>query len=175
MRTTLAASSLARSSPSLLALQAWGWRHLTSQARAANQGEMKRGIKAMQANGNFEVKIDRQPDPGTDTYLSRMTIDKQFHGDLEAHSVGQMLAAGTEVKGSAGYVAIEKVTGILGGRSGSFILQHNATMNRGAPQLNIVVVPDSGTAELVGLTGTMNIIIADGKHSYEFDYELAAK
>jgi hypothetical protein len=126
----------------------------------------------MQAKGNFEVKIERQTDPG-DAQLSRMTIDKQLHGDLDAHSAGQMLAAGTEVKGSAGYVAIEKVTGKLGGRAGSFILQHNATMTRGVPELNIIVVPDSGTGDLVGLTGMMKIIMADGKHSYEFDYELA--
>ena len=103
-----------------------------------------------------------------------MSIDKQFHGDLEGTSQGQMLAAGTSVKGSAGYVAIEKVTGTLRGRSGSFVLQHSGTMTRGAPQLLITVVPDSGTDQLAGLTGKMNIIIAaDGKHSYEFEYTIA--
>jgi hypothetical protein len=102
-----------------------------------------------------------------------MSIDKQFHGDLEATSKGQMLAAVTSVKGSAGYVAIEQVTGSLRGRSGTFVLQHSGTMTRGAPQQIVSVVPDSGTGELVGLTGTMTITIADGKHSYDFEYTLA--
>ena len=101
-----------------------------------------------------------------------MTIDKQFHGDLEATSKGQMLTAGTGVKGSAGYVAIEKVSGVLHGRSGTFVLQHTGTMTRGTPQLTITVVPDSGTDQLVGLSGKMTIKIADGKHSYEFEYTL---
>ena len=144
-------------------------------ADGPSNSKTQKGMITMQAKGGFEVKIDRQTDPGADAQLSRMTIDKQFHGDLDAHSVGQMLAAGTDVKGSAGYVAIEKVTGKLGGRSGSFVLQHNATMNRGAPELNIIVVPDSGTGELAGLTGKMNIVIADGKHSYEFDYQLTGQ
>jgi len=125
---------------------------------------VKKAGMAMHASGTFEVKLERQTDAVADAQLSRMTIDKQFHGDLEAHSQGQMLAAGTDVKGSAGYVAIEKVTGKLGGKSGSFILQHTATMTRGVPQLSITVVPDSGTGELVGLTGSMVITIADGKH-----------
>ena len=102
-----------------------------------------------------------------DPLLSRMLIDKQFHGDLEAHSKGQMLAGGTAVKGSAGYVAMEMVTGTLNGRKGTFILQHSATMDRGKPQLSVTVVPDSGTGELVGLAGTMMINIAGGKHTYE--------
>jgi len=102
-----------------------------------------------------------------------MTIDKQFHGDLEGVSKGQMLTAGTAVKGSAGYVAIEKVSGTLNGRSGTFILQHTATMTRGIPQLSITVVPDSGTGQLVGLSGKMNINITEGKHSYDFEYALA--
>jgi hypothetical protein len=102
-----------------------------------------------------------------------MSIDKQFHGDIEGTSKGQMLTAGTAVKGSAGYVAIERVSGTLRGRSGSFVLQHSGTMTRGAPQLSITVVPDSGTGQLVGLTGKMAINIADGKHSYDFEYALA--
>jgi hypothetical protein len=102
----------------------------------------------------------------------RMTIDKQFHGDLEATSKGQMLTAMTEIKGSAGYVAIERVTGTLHGRSGSFVLQHNGTMNRGVPELSVIVVPDSGSGQLVGLTGKMTINIVDGKHSYDFEYSL---
>jgi hypothetical protein len=102
-----------------------------------------------------------------------MSIDKQFHGNLVGSSKGQMLTAGTSVKGSAGYVAIEQVTGTLHGRSGAFVLQHSGTMTRGAPQLIVSVVPDSGTGELAGLTGTLTIAIADGKHSYDFDYALA--
>ena len=107
--------------------------------------------------------------PQTD---GRFLIDKQFHGDLEGTSKGQMLSAGTAVKGSAGYVAIEQVEGTLNGRKGEFVLQHTGIMTRGVPQLTITVVPDSGTDQLTGLTGKMAIIIADGKHSYEFDYEL---
>jgi hypothetical protein len=123
------------------------------------------------ANGTFEVKLTPQTD-STDANLGRMTIDKQFHGDLEGTSKGQMLTGMTDVKGSAGYVAIEKVTGILKGRRGTFILQHAGTMNRGVPELKVTVVPDSGTGQLAGLTGNFKIIIAEGKHSYEFEYTL---
>jgi hypothetical protein len=130
------------------------------------------------ASGPFDVKLIPQK-PDSDVALSanfgRMFIDKLFHGDLEATSKGEMIAAQTEVKGSAGYVAMERVTGTLKGRKGSFVLQHSATMNRGVPELSITVVPDSGTDELIGLAGKMNIIIADGKHSYEFNYTLADK
>jgi len=126
----------------------------------------------MRAKGTFEVKLNPQ-DEGAGAAVGRMTIDKQFQGDLVGASKGQMLMASSESeKGSAGYVAIEKVTGTLNGRDGTFYLQHNATMNRGAGELNIVVLPDSGTDQLTGLRGTMNIIIDAGKHSYEFDYEL---
>jgi hypothetical protein len=126
------------------------------------------------ASGTFEVKLkpQGQDDPGADANLSRMSIDKQFHGDLEATSKGQMLAAGTGVKGSAGYVAIERVSGTLHGKNGSFILQHSGTMTRGTPQLSVTVVPDSGTDQLAGLAGKMAINIADGRHSYEFEYTL---
>jgi len=129
------------------------------------------------ANGTFKVQLSPLPqyNQAVDAKLARMSIDKQFHGDLEGTSQGEMLSAGTEVKGSAGYVAIERINGLLHGRSGSFVLQHNATMNRGAPELNIIVVPDSGTGELTGLSGKMRIIIADGRHSYEFDYTLPDK
>ena len=127
------------------------------------------------AIGAFDVKIGTLPQYNTSegAKLARMSIDKQFHGDLEATSQGEMLSAGTDTKGSAGYVAIERVTGTLNGRSGGFVLQHNATMTRGAPYLNIVVVPDSGTGELAGLTGKMHIVIDKGKHSYEFEYTLS--
>lgn len=125
------------------------------------------------ATGTFDVKVTPQTDDKGDPALGRMTIDKQFHGDLEGTSKGQMLTGMTEVKGSAGYVAIEKVTGTLKGRSGSFILQHTGIMNRNVPQLTITVVPDSGTGQLAGLTGKLTInIAADGKHSYEFEYTL---
>lgn len=102
-----------------------------------------------------------------------MTLDKQYHGDLEAKGKGQMLTAGTGVKGSGAYVAIEKVSGILQGRTGTFVLQHNGTMTQNNPQLNITVVPDSGTGQLTGITGTMTITIAPGgKHSYDLEYTL---
>jgi Protein of unknown function (DUF3224) len=127
------------------------------------------------ASGTFEVKLNPlATDESADgAPLGRMSIDKQFHGDLRGTSKGEMLTAGTRVKGSAGYVAIERVTGTLHGRSGSFVLQHNGIMTRGAPQLTITVVPDSGTDELVGLAGSMAIEIADGKHFYNFEYLLA--
>lgn len=128
----------------------------------------------MHASGTFEVKMTPQPaqdgvgDPG----IGRMALDKQFHGDLEATGKGQMLAAGTDVPGSAGYVALERVSGTLHGRRGTFALQHSGTMTRGAPQLSITVVPDSATGELLGLAGKLAITIADGKHSYDFEYAL---
>ena len=126
------------------------------------------------ATGTFDVKLTPQPseDKTDDATLARMTIDKQIHGDLEATSKGQMLTAGTPVKGSAGYVAIERVSGTLRGRTDSFILQHTGTMNRGTPQLSITVLPDSGTGQLVGLAGTMSIQITAGRHSYDFAYTL---
>jgi hypothetical protein len=126
------------------------------------------------AAGPFEVKITPLDTAfkTEDNSLGRMSIDKQFHGDLEATSKGEMLTAGTATKGSAGYVAIERVSGSLHGLKGTFILQHNATMNRGTPELHIIVVPDSGTGELAGIAGTMEITIAGGKHSYDFAYSL---
>jgi Protein of unknown function (DUF3224) len=125
------------------------------------------------ATGTFDVKITPQaPDDPAETSLGRMSIEKQLHGDLEGTSKGQMLTGMTSVKGSAGYVAIEKVTGKLHGRNGSFVLQHSGTMNRGVPQLLVTVVPDSGTDQLAGLTGTFTIIIEGGKHSYDFEYSL---
>jgi hypothetical protein len=104
--------------------------------------------------------------------IGRMSLDKQFHGNLEGSSKGEMLTAGTAVKDSAGYVAIEWVTGTLRGRRGTFALQHSGSMSRGAMQLTITVVPDSGTGQLTDLAGKFDIQIADGKHSYEFEYTL---
>jgi Protein of unknown function (DUF3224) len=128
------------------------------------------------AAGPFDVKVEAQgeADKGDGSTLGRYSLDKQYHGDLEGTAKGTMLTAGTEVKGSAGYVAMERVTGTLKGRSGSFVLQHSATMTHGEPQLSITVVPDSGSGQLVGITGKMNIIVAAGKHSYEFEYSLPA-
>jgi hypothetical protein len=123
-----------------------------------------------QVRGTFDVTL--KPLTGDDPSLGRMSIDKRFRGALDGTSKGQMLTASTDIKGSAGYVAIERVTGILEGRSGTFVLQHSGLMSRGAPQLSITVVPDSGTGELTGLTGTMTIDIADGKHFYNFDYTI---
>lgn len=104
--------------------------------------------------------------------LGRLLIDKRFGGDLEATSKGQMLAFRSGVEGSAGYVALEQVEGRLAGRAGGFVLQHSGTLERGAQQLSVTVVPDSGTGELEGLAGQMRIIVAEGRHSYEFDYTL---
>ena len=125
------------------------------------------------AAGAFDVKLIPQapPDPD-DAPIGRMLLDKQFHGPLEATSKGEMLAAGTDVKGSAGYVAMERVSGTLDGRRGTFVLQHSGTMNRGAASLSVTVVPDSGTGELTGLTGSMTIDTTGGKHAYVFDYEI---
>ncbi len=124
------------------------------------------------ASGTFEVKLSPLTlnNNAADASLGRLDIDKQFFGDLKATSRGEMLSAGTAVKGSAGYVAIERVSGTLQDRTGSFVLQHTGTMNRGEPKLEISVVPDSGTDGLLGLSGTMKINIADGVHSYEFEY-----
>ena len=126
------------------------------------------------ASGTFDVKLDPHPlsDAGHQAGLSRLSIDKQFQGDLEASSQGEMLAAGTWTEGSAGYVALERVDGWLNGRRGSFILQHSGLMMRGTPQLIITVVPDSGTEQLLGLAGEMAIEIVDGKHFYRFEYTL---
>jgi hypothetical protein len=120
------------------------------------------------ASGTFDVKLT----PAEDSTFGRMSIDKQFHGDLEGTSKGEMLSAATSVQGSAGYVAIERVTGSLKGRSGTFVFQHSGTMTRGALTLSVTVIPDSGTGQLTGLTGRMAINIVDGKHFYDFDYAL---
>ena len=135
----------------------------------------KKAVMSLHATGPFEVKIDPQPpdEKGGGAAIGRMFLDKRFHGDLEATSKGTMLAAGTGAKNSSGgYVALEIVPGSLKGRTGTFVLQHSATMNRGVPQLSITVVPDSATGQLTGLAGKMNINIADGKHSYDFEYTL---
>ena len=125
------------------------------------------------AKGTFDVKMNPQTDDKVgDPTVGRMSLDKQFHGDLEGTSKGQMLAVSSDVPGSAGYVAMERVNGTLHRREGTFALQHNGVMTRGEPELSITVVPDSGTGELAGLAGKMTINIVDGKHFYEFEYTL---
>ena len=126
------------------------------------------------ATGTFEVKMIPQAGETPDAVPARLLLDKQFHGDIEGTGKGQMLAAGTAVAGSAGYVAIEQITGTVHGLSGSFILQHTGKMTRGVPEMNISVVPDSGTGELTGIRGKFVIVMSPGKHAYEFDYEIAA-
>ena len=127
----------------------------------------------MHAAGPFDVKVTAQDDKSDDPLLNRMTLDKQYHGDLEGTGKGQMLTAGTEVKSSGAYVAIEKVAGTLKGHAGSFVLQHSGTMTQNAPQLSVTIVPDSGTGELKGIAGAMVIkIAAGGKHFYDLEYTL---
>jgi Protein of unknown function (DUF3224) len=126
-------------------------------------------------SGEFEVKLNPQKPDNAEAEsagLSRMSLDKQFHGALEATSKGEMISIMTEVKGSGVYVAIERVSGALNGRRGSFILHHRGVMTRGTPELSVTVVPDSGTGELTGLTGDMQIKMPDGKHFYDFSYSL---
>jgi hypothetical protein len=121
--------------------------------------------------GTFDVQLEAAGDEGP---VGRMTIQKRFHGPLSGTSAGQMLALRTVIPGSAAYVALEVVDGTLEGRRGGFALQHRGTMDRGASDLWVGVVPDSGTGDLEGLTGRMRIEIVDGQHNYEFDYELTA-
>jgi hypothetical protein len=136
--------------------------------------EQERAMTTRRVSGAFDVKLTpmaADPDAG-DSAIARMGLDKQFHGELAATSKGQMLAVRAAVEGSAGYVALERVSGTLQGRRGSFALQHSGTMTRGAPTLSVTVVPDTGTEELTGLSGRMDIVIEGGKHSYVFDYTL---
>lgn len=129
----------------------------------------------MKISGSFDVKLNPVEGYAKGKHgvqLNRMSIDKTFHGKLEATGKGEMLSAMTPIKGSAGYVAIEQVVGSLSGKSGSFVLQHFGTMNKGAERLILEVVPNSGTGGLQGLSGSMAINIEDGKHEYVFDYEL---
>ena len=145
------------------------------QTRTPGPGAVGKGaIVTARASGTFEVKLTPQAsDDKAEIPLGRMSIDKQFHGDLEGTSKGEMLTAGAVAKGSAGYVAVERVSGTLNGRTGSFVLQHSGTMTRGALQLSVTVVPDSGTGQLVGLAGKMAIRMTDGKHFYDFDYTIS--
>ena len=128
----------------------------------------------MRATGKFEVKMHPEPpyETAEGVQLGRISLDKTFSGELEATSRVEMLSAMSPVKGSAGYVAIERITGKLHGRTGSFVVQHSGTMNRGAQRLTISVVPDSGSGELDGIAGSIAIEITGGQHYYTFDYML---
>jgi uncharacterized protein DUF3224 len=128
------------------------------------------------ATGSFEVSLEplSNAEVSSDAMLGRLLLTKKFKGDLAASARGQMLSAGTTTRGSAGYVAIDQVTGTLDGRKGSFVLQHSGSMQRGVPSLSIKVVPDSGTDELAGLTGTLSVNIVDGRHFYDFLYSFPA-
>jgi len=131
-------------------------------------------MTSTQATGPFEVKLNPESlsDIAGKTGLGRLSLDKKFQGDLVAVSQGEMLSFRSSVQGSAGYVAMETVTGTLHGRHGSFVLQHSSTMTRGVPEQSITVVPDSGTGELAGLSGRLLITIVEGQHAYRFDYTL---
>jgi len=128
------------------------------------------------ATGSFEVSLQplSNAEVSSDAMLGRLLLTKKFIGDLAGSARGQMLSAGTTTRGSAGYVAIDQVTGTLDGRKGSFMLQHSGSMHRGVPSLSIKVVPDSGTDELMGITGTLSINVVDGRHFYDFLYSFPA-
>ncbi|WP_420381430.1 DUF3224 domain-containing protein [Novosphingobium sp.] len=123
-----------------------------------------------QAIGNFDITMTPTGAPGNP--IGTMALAKTYHGDLSGTSTGHMLAFRSAVEGSAGYVAMERVTGVLEGRTGAFTLQHNGLMDKGVPSLSVVVVPDSGSEDLVGLTGSLDIIISPGRHDYKFTYNL---
>jgi hypothetical protein len=126
------------------------------------------------AKGTFEVKMTPLEDKTLEAGIGRMNDDKQLHGDIEGTGKSQMLYAYGDKKESGAYVAIEKISGTLNGRKGTFILYHAGSMTAAGQEMNIYVVPDSGTDELTGISGKFNIIITDGKHSYDFEYTLPA-
>jgi hypothetical protein len=127
----------------------------------------------MIAQGKFDVKVTPIPFDAAAGRFNRLLLDKQIHGDLEAASEGEMMGADSPVQGSAGYVAVERVTGMLHGKRGSFVLQHKSSMRKGADfKMDITVVPDSGTEELAGIAGVFTIIFEGKNHLYEFDYTL---
>jgi hypothetical protein len=147
------------------------WVALESSGSRRIGKDLKMGTRA---RGTFEVEMKPQPlfHGNEGAGLARMSLAKRFHGDMEGESAGEMLSAGNPAKGSAAYVAIEQVTATLQGRSGTFVLQHAGTMTPRGAQLIVTVVPDSGTGQLEGISGTVAIRIEDGRHSYEFDYDL---
>ena len=140
---------------------------------AQTSSSPKEALMSNHATGPFDVKVIPQDDKSGDPLIGRMMLDKQYHGDLEATGKGQMLTAGSPAKGAGGYVAIEKVTGTLNGKSGSFVLQHSGTLANNVPQMTITIVPESGTGQLEGIAGKMTIKIdPSGKHSYDLEYTL---
>jgi hypothetical protein len=149
------------------------WRDAASSASMRGRGS----TMSTRAKGTFEVTMEPQPpyDVVDGVSIGRVSITKRFAGDLEGSSTLEMLGARTAVPGSAGYVAIERVTGSLAGRTGSFVLQHSGTMTRGTADLSVRVVPDSGTGELARIAGTFAIDIVDGRHFYTFDYAFEAQ
>ena len=173
-RGTIMSTSAACLVASFLLLPTWLAVGQAPARSPATGAARKETTMQMRAAGTFEVKVLPLPaDDNADTGgFGRLSIDKQFSGALRGTSKGQMLAGMTAVEGSAAYVALERVTGTLNGRTGSFVLQHNGTMAGGRQEMRITVVPDSGTGELTGLAGSMKIIIEGGKHSYEFDYTI---
>ncbi|MGC2196795.1 MAG: DUF3224 domain-containing protein [Terriglobales bacterium] len=144
----------------------------TQTGSAGSGAAQKEKVVPAHATGGFDVKVTPEAlsDKSADLTLGRMSIDKQYHGDLDATGKGEMLTASTSVKGSGVYVAIERVTGTLEGRKGGFAMHHTGIKTRGTPELRITVVPDSGTDQLAGLAGTMTIKIDSGKHSYDLEY-----
>lgn len=155
--------------------------YLSAAANAQNKLQVRKAAQSIKimtklAKGTFEVKVipmAAEEDVVGDPTIGRLSLDKQFSGDLSGTGKGQMLGVGTEVKDSAGYVAAERINGTLEGKKGTFALQHSGTMQGGKYDMLITVVPDSGTGELAGISGKMKIIIEKGKHFYEFEYSLA--
>jgi hypothetical protein len=148
---------------------------VTFAATAPAHSRPQKGANVtLHAKGTFEVQMTPQPgdDSAAGVTISRTNLDKQFHGELEGASKVQMLGTMTSVKGSAGYVAMERFTGTLAGRAGGFVLQHSGTMNRGTLQLSVTIVPDSGSGQLTGIYGSMTIEITEGKHYYDLAYTL---
>ena len=158
----------------VLILLGWSLAALAVGSLAAQRADKstERGT-TMIARGTFEVQMTPRPqdDPAGGPF-ERLFGAKQFHGDLEGTSKGHMLATRSSIEGSGAYVALELVTGKLNGKQGSFVLQHNGTMRKGAYEMRISVTPDSGTEELAGISGTMTILIENGKHSFVFEYTL---
>jgi len=149
-------------------------RGIAQEASPAASAARKEAAMTGHASGTFEVKMEPQAeDKAEGASLGRMRMSKQFHGGLEGTSTGEMRTARSGAEGSAGYVAMERFSGRLDGRQGTFVLQHSGTMRRGTLQQSVSVVPDSGSGELAGVAGTMTIKVADGKHSYEFEYTLS--
>jgi hypothetical protein len=171
MTTTTRYRTAARLVAGFCLAAGWGGATRAQAPSPAPSAAPKGAAMSGRASGEFDVKLTPGPED-KESGVGRMTADKQYRGDLAGTARGEMLSVITPVQGSAVYVAIERVSGTLRGRTGTFMLHHRGVMTRGAPDLDIAVVPDSGTGQLAGIGGKMQIIIAGGKHSYEFDYTL---